>query len=450
VTSMEKVDLVSPVEKAIKMLSNLNLDFFDVYAAYLRLLNIEILGKGIKESMSKIDLGLGIRAYKNKGLGVAYSQSLKDKDIEIIVRQATAFAAIAQPDPLFKGMPGPSKAAEVEGLCDPEVVALTLEEAGGFAKRMLDAVEDVHIGAMYSGSLSAGHSKGYLKTSTGVEVEAEKTSISASVSPTYREGNDIGSSYEYEYAVSLKEIDFEKIGKKAAEKAIEQFGSKQIKSGTLPVILASESSGSLIFGLLGAVSGESAVKGRTFASNCLGKQIAPSFFSVIDDGTIPGAIASGTFDGEGVPRKRIEVVSNGILKNFLHNYYSAGILGVESTGHAVRGGYSGYVGVGPTNIQVNHGDSTLDEMIAETKTGILATNMEFTPNNVSGEFSSTIDEGFFIKNGEKKHPVKNLMVGGYMLELFRDIELVSKEGRTIGKGFFFPNIKLKQIKLAGK
>jgi PmbA protein len=447
---MEEVDLVSPVEKAHELLSKLDLDFYDIYAAYSRSLSIEILGKGIKESMSRTDVGLGVRAYKNKGLGVAFSQSLKKEDIETTVRRAADFAAIAQPDPYFKGMPGPAKAAKVKGLCDPEIVALTLEDAGEFAKKMLGAVEDVRKGAMYAGGLGAGHSRGYLATSTGVSIEAEKTSISASVGPAYRKGDDVGSSYEYDYAISLKEIDFEKIGKQAAEKSIEQFGSKRVESGTLPIILTPESSSSLIFGLLGAISGESVAKGRTFASGCLGKQVAPSVLSVVDDGTIQGAIASGAFDGEGVPRRQVEVVREGVVKTFLHNYYSAGIMGVETTGHAARGGYGGYVGAGPTNVQVKPGGSTLNEMVAETKIGILATNMGFMPNDVSGEFSSTIDEGFLVENGEKKHPVKNLMVGGHMLELFRDIELVSKEGRTIGKGYFFPNVKIKQVKLAGK
>ena len=96
----------------------------------------------------------------------------------------------------------------------------------------------------------------------------------------------------------------------------------------------------------------------------------------------------------------------------MHNSYSAGIAGVETTGHAQRGGYGCYLGAGPTNIRVKPGDSSLDEMITETKKGILVTNAPFSPNMVSGEFSSTIDEGFLIENGEKKHPVKNLMAGG--------------------------------------
>ncbi len=447
---MEKVDLVTPVEKAVKLLSKLGLDFFDVYASYSRSLSVGILGKGINESMSRTDLGLGVRAYKNKGLGVAFSQSLKAEDVETTVRQAADFAAVAQPDPYFKGMPGPSKAAKIAGLCDSEIVSLTLEETAVLTKSMIGAVEDIRQGAMYAGGLDAGHMKGYLMTSTGVSVEAEKTSVSASIAPTYRKGDDVGSSSEFDYAISLAEMDFEKIGKKAAEKAVEQFGSKRIESENLPIILMPESTASLVFGLLGAISGESVAKGRTFASGCLGKQVAPSTFGVVDDGTIPGAIASGAFDGEGVPRRWVEVVGGGVVKTFLHNYYSAGIMGVETTGHAARGGYGGYVGTGPTNVQVKPGDSTIDEMVAETRKGILAASVGFTPNTVSGEFSCTIDEGFLVEGGEKRHPVKNLMAGGHVLELFKDIGLISKEGRTLGKGFFFPYVKIKEVKLAGK
>ena len=447
---MEEIDLSTSVEKAISLLSTMDLDVFDVYAAYSRSLSIDILGKGIKEARSRTDLGLGVRAYKNRGSGVAFSQSLEAANVEATVQRATGFARVAQRDPYFKGIPGPCKAPEIPNLCDSEIIALTLEEAGGMARRMIDAVEGVCPGAMYQGGMGVGHSRSYLMASTGVSVESEKTFISAFIAPTYRKAEDIGSSYEYDYGISLAEIDFDKIGKTAAEKALEQFGSRRVESGTLPIILTPDSTNSLIFGLMRSISGESVVKGRTFASGCLGKQVAPEIVGIDDDGTIPGAIASSAYDGEGVPRRSTRVVRGGTVLTFLHNSYSAGISGVETTGHAFRRGYRGYVGASPTNMRVKRGDSSLDEMISETKRGILATTAGFFPNMVSGEFSTTIDEGFLIEDGEKKHPVKNLMAGGHILELYKNIELISKEGRTLGKGHFFPAIKISQVKLAGE
>jgi len=446
----EKTDLATPVERAVRLLSTMDLDVSDVCVSFSRSLSISLLGRGIKEAVSRTDLGIGVRVYKNKGMGVAFSQSLEPADVEKTVQRASSFAKVAQPDPYFKGLPGPAKASEVPGLCDSEIVSLTLEQASGLCRKMIEAVEDVRPGAMYLGGLGTNHSRGYLMTSTGVCFETEKTSVSAYIAPTFREGDDVGSSYEYDYAISLPEVDFEGIGKKAAEKALDQFGSKRIESGVLPVILTPDSTSSLCFGLMGAISGEVAVKGRTFASGCLGKQIARQIFEIDDDGTVPSAIASSTYDGEGVPRRLTKVVSKGSILTFLHDSYSAGIAGVETTGHAQRMGYRGYVGAGPTNIRVRPGDSSLDEMIAETKRGLLVTYASFFPNMVSGEFSSTIDEGFLIEGGEKRHPVKNLMAGGHILELYKGIELVSKEGRIIGKGHFFPSIKVSEVKLAGR
>ncbi len=447
---MEVLDLYTPAEKAMRLLSRLDVDFYDVFTSYAKILEVDIMGKGIKEASARTDVGIGIRVFKNKGLGVASSQSLEDKDIEAVVKQAAGFAKAAQPDPYFKGIPSPSRAPEIPGLCDKKVIGLTLEDIGEFSREMINAAEAVRRGAMYRGGFAASHAKACLMTSTGVSFEAEKTFVSASLQAVYREGNDVGSSYEFDYATSLSEIDLHKIGRRAAEKAIEQFGSKKIESGVLPIILLPESSGSLFSALLAALSGEPAVKGRTFASRLLDKQVAPETLEIWDDGTIPGAVASSTYDGEGVPRRPLNVVDKGRILSFLHNSYSAGIMDVESTGHAARRGYSGYVDAGPTNIRVKPGDASLEEIIAETRKGILVSRASFLPNMVSGEFSTTIDEGFLIENGEKRHPVKNLMAGGHILDLYRNIELISKEGRTFGKGHFFPSVKISQVRLAGR
>lgn len=447
---MKELDLYTSAEKAMLLLSRLDLDFYDVFVSYTKILEVNIMGKGIKESLARTDVGIGIRAFKNRGLGVASSQSLEDNDIEAAVKQAVGFARVAQPDPYFKGLPNPSKASEVSGLCDIKVVDLTLEDASEFSIRMLDGAESIRGGAMYRGGFAASHVKACLMTSTGIFFDVEKTFVSASLQVVYRDGGDVGSSYEFDYAISLSEIDPYKIGRRAAEKAIEQFGSRKIESGILPIILLPESSGSLFSALLSALSGEPVVKGRTFASRLLGKQIAPETLEIWDDGTIPGAVASSTYDGEGVPRKPLNVINRGKISSFLHNSYSAGIMNVESTGHAIRIGYGEYVGAGPANIRVKPGDASLEEIIAETRRGILISRTSFSPNIVSGEFSTTIDEGFLIEDGEKRYAVKNLMAGGHILDLYRKIELISKEGRTFGKGHFFPSVKISDVKLAGK
>ena len=443
------IDLTAPVERAARLLSRSGLDFFDVYASYSRSMRITIMGKGIKDTGSSVDVGLGVRAYKNKGLGTAYSQSLNPLDVEETANRAIAYARVAQPDPFFREIPGPSKAPDVGGLFDEKVAGLNMEEVGEFAKEMIGAVGDVRPGAMHDGGVSAGCTRSFFVASTGVSVKDERTVLSASIAATYKQGQDTGSSSEFEYGMSLPEVDFAKVGRRAAEKAVEQFGSRKVESATLPLVIVPEPASSMFFGLMAAISGEQVVKGRTFASNLLGNQIGPEWLGIHDDGTLPGAVGSATYDGEGVPTRRMSVVDHGSLKAFLHNSYSAGIAGVETNGHAQRGGYGVYVGAGPANVVVKPGDSSLDEMIAETKRGILVSGADFAPSMVTGEFSSTIDEGFLIENGEKKNSVKNLMAGGHILDLYRSMDMISREGRTFGKGHFFPSVRISAVRLSG-
>jgi len=443
------LDLVAPAERAFRRLSTRGIDFYEVCAVYSRSLDVSLLGKGVKDADSSVDVGLGIRAFKHGGRGGAFSQSLDPGDVEVVVERAVSFAMASQPDPHFKDIPGPAEAPEVEGLCDKNVVGMSLEQLSEHAKEVVEAPEEVRKAGKYEGSVGASHMRSFLMTSTGVSFESEKTLVSAWIAPTYRDGEDVGSSHEFDYGVSISDIDLVKVGRKAAEKAVAQFGARRMEGGVLPAVLAPEAASSLFSGLLFALSGEAAAKGRTFASNLVGEQIAPETVGIGDDGTIPGAISSAAYDGEGVPTRPTTILRGGEVLTLLHNSYSAGIAGVGTNGHAHRGSYGLSVGAGPMNTRVNPGDSSMQEMVVETKRGILVTGASFHPNMVSGEFSSTIDEGFLIENGEKKHPIKNMMVGGHILDLYRDVELISKEGRTIGKGYFYPAVKIGQMKLAG-
>jgi len=445
----EEVDIVTPVERAVTRLSTTGVDFFDVFSSFSRSLKTKVMGRGIVDVNSIVDVGIGVRVFKNKGMGGASSQSLDPSDIDDTVKKALAYANVAQPDPYFKGMPGPSRAPKVTGLCDNGVNGLNPLDVGKLTEEMIGATKEVRQGAMMSGGIGTSHFRTYLMASTGVNIEDQRTIVGAYLSVTYREGVDVGSSSEFEYGVSIPEIDFAQVGRKAARKAVEQFGSEKVESATLPLVIAPDSASTLVFSLAGAISGEAAVKGRTFASGLLGKQVARESLTVVDDGTLPGAVGSDTYDGEGVPTRRVTVLDKGVLREFLHNSYSAGIAGVKTNAHAQRGGYGISVGAGPTNLLVSPGDCSRDEMIADTRRGVLVMGAMFYPNSVTGEFSSTLDEAFLIENGEVKHPVKNLMAGGHVLELCRGIDMISKEGRTYGRGHFVPYVRASGVRLSG-
>jgi PmbA protein len=134
-------------------------------------------------------------------------------------------------------------------------------------------------------------------------------------------------------------------------------------------------------------------------------------------------MSSGCCDGEGFPRKPLVVVERGVLKSYLHNFYTANKGGEENTGHSTRGGIS------PTNIRPSLGSMTAAEIIEDTKEGLYINRSGLSPNSVTGDISATVDFGFKIENGKLAYPVQNTMVGVNILDLLKSIDAISSDYR---------------------
>jgi PmbA protein len=164
----------------------------------------------------------------------------------------------------------------------------------------------------------------------------------------------------------------------------------------------------------------------SFLSASLGEIIASSPITVIDDGRVPGGLGSKPFDGEGLPTRRNVLVDGGRLESWLLDTYSGRKLGMPSTGNASRGAGSG-PGVGATNLWIEPGSGTLEEIIAETERGLLVTEligMGFNPT--TGDYSRGAS-GLWIEAGRISHPVEEITIAGNLREMFLNIDAVGSE-----------------------
>ena len=111
---------------------------------------------------------------------------------------------------------------------------------------------------------------------------------------------------------------------------------------------------------------------------------------------------------------------------WLLDTYSARKLSMESTGNASRGAGSA-PGVGPTNLWIEPGEKSLDEIIADTPRGLLVTElvgMGFNP--VTGDYSRGA-VGLWIEGGEIAYPVEEITIAGNLGDMLRDIDAVGSE-----------------------
>jgi PmbA protein len=191
------------------------------------------------------------------------------------------------------------------------------------------------------------------------------------------------------------------------------------------VIFDPDMAASLIRHIAGAAAGPSLYRGASFLVGKLGEQIASPVVTLVDDGTVPGALGSRPFDGEGLPVRRTVVVDRGVLTSYLLDTYTGRKLGMASTHHAARDG-SG-VTVGTTNFYLAAGSTDPRVLVASVKQGLYVTELiGFGVNGVTGDYSRGA-VGMWIDNGELAYPVEEITVAGNLLEMFRAIEGVGND-----------------------
>ncbi len=171
--------------------------------------------------------------------------------------------------------------------------------------------------------------------------------------------------------------------------------------------------------------------GMSMFAKKVGRKVASEEVTLSDDPTRP-SMSQRAFDHEGVPTKRTVAIEDGVLRTYLHNTATAKRFKARSTGNA-----GPYVPIGfnpaavplPIHPVVEHGDWTVEEMIADTKSGLYLNNTWYTryQSYSRGDFSTIPRDAILkIEDGCIVGAVKNIRVSDNMLSMWKNIDAVSK------------------------
>jgi PmbA protein len=142
------------------------------------------------------------------------------------------------------------------------------------------------------------------------------------------------------------------------------------------------------------------------------------------------------------------VIEAGRLASYLLDSYSARKLGLHSTGNASRGSGSPPTAA-PTNLWLEPGSSSLEQIIASTPRGLLVTEligMGFNP--VTGDYSRGA-AGLWIEAGEIVRPVEEITIAGNLAEMLNDIDAVGSDLLWLGR-IASPSLRVAQMTIAGE
>ena len=234
------------------------------------------------------------------------------------------------------------------------------------------------------------------------------------------EGNRF-SGYWWDSAARLKNV-LPSIGscsERALKQAVAQIGPRPVPGGKVKVAVLTECASKLLNPLIAALNGYSIQQKNSFLSDSLGESVFSEKFTLRSVPRAAGKTGVRWFDSEGVATTDAPVIEGGVIKRYFINTYIAGKTGLEPTEEdAFR------LELAPT------GECrTLEELLALLGDGILVTGFNGGNNNsATGDFSYGI-EGFAVSGGKILHPVREMLMTGNFISLWKHLLAVADDAR---------------------
>jgi PmbA protein len=276
-------------------------------------------------------------------------------------------------------------------------------------------------------------------------------SISSNIIVKNKSTGETSNGYESQMKRKLKDINGTNTALEALKNAKRNLNRIKIKTKKMPVILSPKGTINLILNpIASAINAELFQYKRSFLVDKREEVIGPEYLTLEDNALVDGAVGSSNFDGEGVPCKNKKIIDKGIFlkSGLLHNSYTAGKEGVESTGNASRRSFSSVPSIGISNFVMQTGTSSIEDMIQGVKEGIFLNSTGDSANMATGDFSGLISQGNLIKDGEIKQALNETMFGINLLDLIKNIDAVSKDYRIYGP-FKAPYVSVKDVQIIG-
>jgi len=366
---------------------------------------------------------LGLRVFVGKRSASVSTTDLSDNALRVLVERALAMAREA-PEDKWAGL------APAERLLHGAAPHLDLDDGGDFDPQALRAdalaVEDAAravagVTNSEGGSASGSRAVLALATSHGFAAGYSQSSYTISASVLAGPAGAMERDHAHHSARHRRRLETpEEIGRRAGERAVARLNPARVASGAMPVVFDPRIGSSLLGHFISAISGQAITRKTSFLCDCLGTAVFAPGVAIRDDPHRPHGLRSRPFDGEGLPVSPTALVEDGVLQTWLLDSASARQLGLEPTGHAVRG-IGGGPGVGTSNLYLEPGKLPVETLIEDIELGMLVTELiGHGVNGVTGDYSRGA-AGFLIEKGEITRPVSEITIAGNLKDMFRNL-----------------------------
>ena len=429
-------------------------------------------GKLEKYASSNSRVG-GIRVVLNGVEGYCWTESLEDADLAAAYREAfenAKFATRGRTDDQLKDEAVELYRATVpveedSKLFNESLAQIPIEtkiERALQIEQKTKAV-DPRISSVPYNSYGESSGESFIFNTRGVRAHQRRTSVSGYSYCLAKQGEESrmgGDSFFTRDSFKVGTSVIDEVARSAGERALGKLGASSPETGRYPIVIDREIVAE-VFGLIVGYFSAKSIAERTsiFGSmnektgtpeTELGKLIASPLLTLVDDPNLEDGVGNRTFDAEGAPAKRTELVRDGVLNSFLTNSVYAKKLNLPHTASAARSARS-ELDIGTSNLVLEAGTSSFQELLESHPKLIYVT--DFTGYHAgfregSGEFGFQ-SEGELWENGRRVKALCNFVVAGSIRELLMNIEMISSRMTKKKSSVLAPDLLISSLSVAG-
>ncbi len=423
----------------------------EIFLLYNKELSIELRDAQVETLKEAEQIGMGIRVLKNGRMGFAYSSDLSRHAIIEVVEQAVSISGFMPADE-NQSLVEPATAYPPVDCFDQQITDTQLEVKIALARDCEKAARayDPRITLVEKAAYEDSHSFTLIMNSQGLNASYRDNLAGIYIALAAQQEEESQTGFTVMARRQLADLKPEKCGQEAASRAVRSLQATSMASQQLPCVMEPYVATRFMGLLLPSLCGDAVFKGKSLWADRIGEQVASPLLHLIDDATLPGGLASAPFDGEGVPTRRNQLISDGTLQSFLYDYYYAGKAGLPSTGSGRRGSFKTLPAIGSSNLMIAPGSMAPGQMIAEIERGLLITEVMgmHTANPISGDFSLGAC-GILIEHGQLLRPIRGITIAGNLHKMLQNIDALGNDQRFYGTKAA-PSIRFNQISIGGE
>ncbi len=400
--------------------------------------NIRYARNEVSTSGALTNKNIVVSSAYGKKVGVATIDEFDDASLEKVVRRSEELAKLAPENPEYMGVLEPQSYLKSKAYFESTANINPAKRAEKVAQSLNLCQNEKVVAA---GFLNDQHGYSALMNSKGLFAYFPASNVNFSLTVRTEDGK--GSGYVAKGYSDFDKLDTVKATKIALQKAKASVDAKAIEPGKYTVILEPTAASVLLENIFFGMDARSADEGRSFFSKPggktkLGEKIVDERVTFYSDPTNP-ELPSSPFAGDGEAVGKMKWIEKGVVKNLTYSRFWAKEKGVKSVPN-------------PTNMIMEGGTTSLEEMIKSTKKGILVTKLWYIrPVDPQTLLLTglTRDGTFYIENGKIKHPIKNLRFNESPIIMLNNLETLGipeRVGSTESdQNYLIPPMKIREF-----